>query len=152
MLFRILVLAALVGAAPSGFATVETALDRLFNAMNIEKTQDDSIISMVDMQIQQNPKLGVIREEYIKFMRSTVGWKALQSKVRKLYAESFTENELMELASFYESAIGKKALVHLPRLMAEGMKIGQQAVQEKMPAFLKSVEPKLKKAAAEAGQ
>lgn len=123
----------------------DKVIDQLFSVMDMESVQNKQITNMVAVQCESNPVLQKIRPELTKFYMDNVGWKQLEPDIKKLYKKYFTENELVEILKFYQTPTGKKSLTQMPALFAEGMKLGQAKVSEKMPAFIKSVEGKLKK-------
>ena len=44
-------------------------------------------------------------------------WDAMQPELTKMYTETFTEPELKEMAKFYGSPVGQKALEKMPEMM-----------------------------------
>ena len=67
---------------------------------------------------------------------------AIINKIKALYAERFTEDELNELVPFYETELGQKMLAVMPELTQAGMQIGmteagaqQGKLMERMSAF-----------------
>lgn len=122
----------------------DTAVEKLFSTMDMEAVQNRQIANMVNVQCESNPVLQKIRPELTKFYMENVGWKPLAPEIKKLYKKYFTEAEIVEITKFYQTPTGKKSLVQMPTLFSEGMKLGQSKVAEKMPAFIKSVEGKLK--------
>lgn len=122
----------------------DTAVEKLFATMDMESVQNKQITNMVAVQCESNPVLQKIRPELTKFYMDNVGWNQLAPEIKKLYKKYFTEAEVVEITRFYQTPTGKKSLTQMPTLFAEGMKLGQSKVSEKMPAFIKSVEGKLK--------
>jgi hypothetical protein len=55
-----------------------------------------------------------------------------------LYARNYSADELKQIAAFYRTPVGAKMLATTPKLMGEGMQIGQQV-------FLRRVGPMMQK-------
>jgi hypothetical protein len=125
---------------------MDASLSRLFKALQMEKMQDATIVAMVNMQSQQNPNIQKIKPEFLAFLKENLSWKAIEPDVKSIYRKSFTADEIDELVKFYETPVGKKATSLIPELTAEGARIGQTRIKEKMPAFIKSIQAKYKKA------
>ncbi|MFA5965050.1 MAG: DUF2059 domain-containing protein [Sphingomonas sp.] len=71
----------------------------------------------------------IFSEEFATAIRKR--YPALKEATAKEYATAFTEQELRDLLSFYQSGVGAKALVVLPQLQARiaaaGRKIGEES-------------------------
>ena len=63
----------------------------------------------------------------------------------KLYATTFTEEELNGLVEFYNSPLGRKSLKAMPELMKEGAKLGMAEGQAKQDLLKARLEPFFKK-------
>lgn len=59
-----------------------------------------------------------------------------------LYARHFTADEMRQLAAFYRTPVGAKALEKMPLLMGEGMKIGQKVVEPRVQKLMRELQPK----------
>ncbi|MBY0314948.1 MAG: DUF2059 domain-containing protein [Bdellovibrionales bacterium] len=143
MKLMILIFGILATVSAVAQSTHDKAVDQLFKSMDMEAVQKKQIENMVAMQCESNPVLQKIRPELTKFYMDNVGWKQLEPEMKKLYKKYFTEAEVSEINKFYQTPVGKKALLQMPTLFSEGMKLGQAKVSAKMPEFIKSVEGKL---------
>ena len=52
----------------------------------------------------------------------------MMAEVVPLYTRYFTADEMKQLAAFYRTPVGKKALQVMPQLMGEGMQMGQRVI------------------------
>ena len=104
----------------------------LFEAMEMATTYEQTIARMVDVQTKQNPQIAPFKEVMLKFFDKHLGWESMKADMAKIYTDKFTTEELIELKSFYETPIGKKAARLLPELTAEGAALGQKRVQQNM--------------------
>ena len=59
----------------------------------------------------------------------------------KLYADTFTANEIDELLIFYQSPVGLKFLEHTPKLMIEGAKLGMEEARSKEYRLQQKLQP-----------
>ena len=77
------------------------------------------------------------RASYVKVMEAFMGkyysWDVLKNDFLKVYAAEFTEDELKQLTTFYNSPIGKKVSEKTPLLLQKGMGIGQQVMASHRP-------------------
>lgn len=64
------------------------------------------------------------------------------NRIATVYAEAFTEDELSQLAAFYETPVGKKSVEKTPEITLKCFQIGAQAGQEIMEKALKSLRDK----------
>jgi hypothetical protein len=64
------------------------------------------------------------------FMNKYLPLESFKGKFVRLYAETFTEDELNQLISFYRSPLGEKILAKLPVLMQKGMLMNQEALKD----------------------
>jgi hypothetical protein len=82
-------------------------------------------------------------------MEPQIGWKAIEPEYIRLYATTFTDEELDGMLAFYKSAAGKALVEKIPDINQQGGKIMQAkfaAVQPQMKQMLdefeKGVSPK----------
>jgi len=64
------------------------------------------------------------------FMDKYLPIDAFKNNFIRLYAQNFSEVELNQLISFYNSPLGKKVIAKLPELMQRGMAMEQQALKD----------------------
>lgn len=57
-----------------------------------------------------------------------------------LYAREFTPAEIGQIAAFYRSPIGAKMLAVTPKLMGEGMQLGQQIVGRRLGPLMQQIQ------------
>lgn len=123
------------------------AVEKLFAAMNIAESHKATIDKMLEAQTQANPAMGAMRSVIEPFLNKHMGWESLKEDMIKLYSGAFTEEELGEMAKFYQTPVGKKALREMPALAAKAMVTAQQKMQPHMP----ELEAALKAASAKQG-
>ncbi len=137
-------------------------VEELFAVMDLKNQLNsgfDAMTPMID-ELSKNLKLNEaeskeFREIYREWFEKDIDREQIIKDISKLYADTFTIDDLDQLISFYETPIGKKALEKMPLLMQEGAKIGMQAAQEKQGALQMKIEAfyeKIEKKRAEADE
>ncbi|HEY6328519.1 MAG TPA: DUF2059 domain-containing protein [Blastocatellia bacterium] len=66
----------------------------------------------------------------------------LLNRIATIYAEAFDEEELNQLAAFYQTPAGKKFIEKTPEITLKSFQVGSQAGQEMMEKALKSLREK----------
>lgn len=100
----------------------------LFETIDMKHTYKEMIDNIFGMQVQQNPALKNIEKEMKDFFEKYMGWSAIKEDMAKIYAKNYTAKELDELNAFYKTPIGQKTAKLMPKLAAEGAKLGQDRV------------------------
>ena len=103
------------------------AAEALLVAAQTEAVMDQAIDSMLENQVEMNPELEAFDDIMRAFAREHLSWAAVRDELVRVYAQAFTEAELREITAFYRTETGRKAVLLTPRLMAQGMEIGQRA-------------------------
>jgi len=87
-----------------------------------------SMQQMIDVQIQRRPHLSPFRADFEDFFGRYMSWPSLEPDVTKMLTQKFTEQELREIATFYRTPAGHKAL-EIPRLLKQGAELGARRAQ-----------------------
>jgi hypothetical protein len=79
------------------------------------------------LYLQQNPGLGKDLNEIAAKMRTDLQprFAELTDAMAKMYADVFTEQEMKEILTFYQSPVGKKLLEQQPKLVDASMSFAQ---------------------------
>ena len=95
---------------------------------------------MLQPMIQQ---MGLNEEQVAELNAIFSGWwendidqDAIITDYKKLYADTFSTEELNELELFYQTPLGKKMLLTMPDITQKGMQIGMTAAQDKQPQLM----------------
>ncbi len=129
-------------------ATHRKAAEELLNLMGMEALLSKSVDQMLQMQMSQNPAIAPYEKEMRAFLTKYMSWASMKEDMVKAYTDTFTEPELKELNTFYQTPLGKKTVQSMPALMAKGAEMGQRRVQEHLPELQAAIAAK---GAAEAG-
>ena len=132
-------------------AASAAAAQELFKAMNLPASLNDTTAAMIDSEIARNPGLTPYREIMLQWLRRYMTWDAMQPELVKMYTTTFTEPELKQMAVFYGSPAGQKALEKMPEMMQRLAMAGAQIAQphsDELRAAMSARSDELKKEAA----
>ncbi|HEU4452291.1 MAG TPA: DUF2059 domain-containing protein [Longimicrobium sp.] len=116
--------------APELSPSHRAAAMELLQVMNMPTTLDESINTMMEIQLQANPSMRVMESVLRDFFRRHMTWDALKDGYAELYARTFTEDELRQMSAFYRTPAGQKLTRAMPQLMRAGAELGSRAVRE----------------------
>ena len=86
--------------------------------------------------VRSTPALSGKFELLREFVGKDMAWDSLQGDFVRIYINAFSESELRELAAFYGTPTGQKAIQLLPVLVQQGAEIGQKRMQQHPQEFL----------------
>ncbi|MCZ4272440.1 DUF2059 domain-containing protein [Maritalea porphyrae] len=126
-------------------AHADDALRQKLAAQVVEQTTTGAMVDqMVDaiwptlkasiVDRSKNPSeddLAEMKMEYAKLVEEMIG--SVIGDVTEFYAENYTEQELEDLITFYQSELGQKTLTNAPKLMSEIMPNMMQKLQQELP-------------------
>lgn len=114
-------------------ATHERATEELLLAVGTDVVLEQSITEQLALQIQNEPYLKPYQNLMKAFLDKYMGWQTLKKDLIRLYTETFTESETLEILSFYQTPAGRKILKKQPELMAQVTQLGLKRVQDNLP-------------------
>ncbi|MBE9560615.1 MAG: DUF2059 domain-containing protein [Proteobacteria bacterium] len=118
----------------TSYATGEKAhreqVDTLFRLTQMEKKIQESVDSVVQLQIRQNPQLVTHEKTIHQFFTKYIGWNALKDELTDMYMQKFTEKELVEINAFYITPSGQKVITVLPELVQERNQLAMMRLQK----------------------
>ena len=136
------------GASPAARADERShraAAEEMLEAANTEQAMQAAIDQTLAVQVKANPQLEPAKGVMKKFFAKHLSYAALKDDLIKIHMEEFTESELKEIAAFYRTPAGKKAVEKLPILMQKGSELGMKRVQEHAAELRQMIEDELKK-------
>jgi len=97
--------------------------------------------------LQQNPNLSKVLNEIAGKIRTDLAprFDELGTEMSRLYATSFTEQELKDLLAFYKSPLGKKILVEQPKITDASLKFAQNWANALSDEVIAKMRAELKK-------
>lgn len=115
------------------------AADELLNTMDLNTLLSESIDSMLQIQLSNNPELKLFEKTMKAFFNKHMSGESLREEFIDIYTETFTEKELRIINAFYNTPTGKKALKEMPSMMSKGAEIGQRRVRENLPELQRMI-------------
>ena len=146
----VVVMAVAPCAARADEASKQAKVKELFVAMRMEHMLDE-IMTAIRRQVvqmaqgepgaeQRTPQQQKLAKQFedkaMKVVDDSVGWTALEPDYVKLYAATYSEEEIDGILAFYKSPVGQKMLDKTPELSAGGMNI----VRSRMGDFQPKIE------------
>ena len=103
----------------------------LFKLTRMEQKIDDSVESVAQLQLRQNPTLEASKhEQLMAFLERHIGWNAVKADLYAMYMQTFTEDELKTINDFYITPLGQKVIVIVPQLVQERNRLAMQRLQQ----------------------
>lgn len=121
------------------------AAEELLNIMNTAQLLEKSIDQMLQIQIQQNPNLEPYKGTMLKFLKKHMSYENLKDDLIRLYTESFNEDELRQISTFYQTPVGQKAVLKMPELMSKGAQLGASKVQQHIGELQAMIQEEVKR-------
>jgi hypothetical protein len=105
-------------------------VDILFKLTRMEQKIDESVQSVAQLQLRQNPELAAKSDQLMAFLEKHIGWNAVKADLYAMYMQTFTEDELKTINDFYITPTGQKVIVIVPQLVQERNRLAMQRLQE----------------------
>jgi hypothetical protein len=116
-------------------------VETLFRLTNMEQKVDQSIDSVMQLQLSQNPQLSQHADQMRAFFEKYIGWDALKSDITDMYLKTFSEKELEAINAFYITPAGQKVITALPVLVQQRNQLAMQRLQENIGELRQIVAP-----------
>ncbi len=114
-------------------------VETLFRLTQMEKKIQESVDSVVQLQIRQNPQLLTHEKTMHEFFTKYIGWNALKNELADMYMQKFTEKELTEINAFYITPVGQKVITVLPELVQERNQLAMMRLQQNIGELQKII-------------
>jgi hypothetical protein len=114
-------------------------VEKLFRLTQMEKKIDESVDSVLQLQLRQNPQLAAHSAEMRSFFTKYIGWSALKDDLANMYMQTFTENELKAANDFYITPAGQKIITALPELVQQRNQLAMQRLQQNIGELQKII-------------
>lgn len=105
-------------------------VEKLFTLTQMEKKIQQSVDSVLQLQLRQNPQLGTQKEIMGKFFEKYIGWQALKEDIAEMYMKTFSEEELKVINAFYITPAGQKVINVVPQLVQQRNQIAMERLQQ----------------------
>lgn len=114
-------------------------VETLFRLTNMEKKIQESVDSIVQLQISQTPQLAQHEKAIRDFFNRHIGWSALKNDITDMYMKTFTEKELEEINAFYITPAGQKVITQLPQLVQQRNQLAMMRIQQNIGELQKII-------------
>lgn len=121
-------------------ASKRQAVEQLFVLTAMQQKIDESVTTVLALQIAQNPELAPHQEAVRAFLERNIGWDSLKYDLSNMYMEEFSEQELNAMNTFYSSPTGRKVIERLPVLVQMRNQLASQRLQENIGELRKEIE------------
>ncbi|MGD8312627.1 MAG: DUF2059 domain-containing protein [Gammaproteobacteria bacterium] len=111
-------------------ASHREAVKKLFELTNMQQKIEESVDTVLAMQLAQSPELREYETMVREFLERNIGWQGLEEALTDMYLQEFTEAELTEMNAFYSSPTGKKVIERLPVLVQQRNQLASKRLQE----------------------
>lgn len=113
----------------------------LFKLTQMEKKVNESVDTIMQMQLGQNPQLAKYQVEMRAFFERQIGWGALKTDITNMYLSTFSEKELKAINDFYITPAGQKVINALPGLVQERNKLAMSRIQQNIGELQQIISP-----------
>ena len=137
----LLLLSAFHGAVSADNSTHVQQVETLFKLTQMEKKVDQSIDSILELQMSQNPALSVHEVEMRAFFKKYIGWAALKNDITQMYLRTFSEDELKKINDFYITPAGQKVISVLPELVQQRNQLAMMRLQQNIGELQQIIAP-----------
>ena len=109
--------------------------------MKMEKKINESVDSILQLQLRQNPQLSDKQAEIRTFFEQHIGWNALKHDIAKMYLQTFSEDELKAINAFYITPAGQKVIKELPQLVQQRNQLAMKRLQQNIAELQQIIAP-----------
>jgi len=110
-------------------ASHRAAVERLFKLTHMEEKINESVESVAQLQLRQDPGLADKQDALMAFLEKYIGWNAIREELANMYMQTFTEEELKTMNDFYITPIGQKVITVVPQLVQQRNILAMQRLQ-----------------------
>ena len=126
-------------------ASKNAKVEELLKASNVDRMMEQMTDQMKAMTASQFNSMNLSAEERktTQDMQDRIvalvveRWGKMRPMLVKVYADTYTEEEVDGILAFYKSPAGQAMLQKMPALMQRSMAVGQQMVADLMPEIQK---------------
>jgi uncharacterized protein len=132
----------------------EASVERLFAIIKPESTLDAMFVGAEQMMRQalqqvttgkaltseQQRMMDSVPAKFVAFMRSEYTWEKMKPQYVQLYRETFSQEEIDGLVTFYESKPGQALVDKMPIVLQKSFAISQAQMQALMPKMRAAIE------------
>lgn len=118
-----------LGQAAAPVSSHEQAARELYRLLGGEKLAETGAEAMMGV-IRENPELAPYEDVFRAWYKKVFTQGDLEGEMVKIYMGAFSEDEIRQLAAFYRTPIGQKALSKMPEVTKQGAEVGLRLAKE----------------------
>jgi hypothetical protein len=115
------------------------AAEELVASMDMERNYARTMDAMIDQQKRSNPMVGQYEQVMRDFFAKYIGWEQVKPDFVRIYAETYTEDEMRQLGDFYRTPLGRRLLETQPQLSARSAELTQNRIMAHMPELMQQM-------------
>jgi hypothetical protein len=115
------------------------AAEAMMNSVDMQHPYERTIEAMIKSQLQMNPATAQYEDVMRKFFNQYLSWQAVRPDMVRVYALTYTEDELRQLTAFYQTSLGRRILETMPDLSRRSTELTQRRVMEHMPELMQQI-------------
>jgi hypothetical protein len=105
-------------------------LEILFRLTQMEKKIQESVDSIVQLELRRNPQLQADKQVLESFLQKHIGWQAMKAEIAQMYLETFSLQELKDMNAFYITPVGQKVITVVPQLVQQRNQLAMSRLQQ----------------------
>ncbi len=133
---KIFLILAILSLSLSANSIKERTALHMLDVMNKHRLLDRHIDSMIKMEVNSNPLLSMKQKEVTQFFRRYASFSKLKSQLAKIYTRELTIKEMKQFTAFFDTSVGQKMILKMPRLIGLSSNLAQKKIQERYPELI----------------
>lgn len=115
------------------------AAERLMAVADMERNYGRTMELMIEQQMRQNPAMARFETIMRSFFSKYLSWRDVRADMVRVYALTYTEDEMSQLSAFYQTPLGRRLLETTPELAARTNEATQRRLMEHMPELTQQI-------------
>lgn len=113
--------------------------EQLMTAADMQRNYQRTMDVMIQQQMRQNPMLQQFEPTMRSFFDKYLSWSEVRGDMVRVYALTYTEDELRQLATFYQTPLGRRVMETAPEIAARSAELTQRRLMEHMPELQQQI-------------
>lgn len=126
------------------------AAEAMISSVDMEHPYARTMDAMIKSQVAQNPMLSQFEDVMRRFFDQYLSWQVVRPDLVRVYALTYTEDELRQLTAFYQTPLGRRLLETMPEVSRRSTEFTQRRVMEHMPELQQQIMQRMQGGAATA--
>ncbi len=130
-------------AIAAGDSATPATIDRLLQVSDAERGYQRGVDASIDAQLKANPALRPYADVMRSFAAKYSSYAQLKPDLVQIYRETFSEREVRELITFYQSDFGRRMMAKLPALTARSSELAARRMQAHLPELMRTLQQRM---------